>query len=112
MNRQELLTRINTFLGRFTQEVKQLNNANQYDINIHAENVLIPLLREAFDLGGLQNANAITKNSPAVDLVDYPNRVSVQVTATSNSAKVSETAAKFFKNDLQRSFDRMIFYIL
>lgn len=99
-------------MGRFTQEVKQFNEANQYDINIHAENILIPLLRETFDYQGLQNANAIIKNTPAIDLIDYQSRVCIQVTATSDVTKISETLTKFFKNQQQRAFDRLIIYII
>ncbi len=112
MNKQELLNRISTFLGRFTQEVKQYNNARQYDINIHAENVLIPLLKEVFDYQGLQNANAVIKNAPAIDLIDYESRVSIQVTATADAQKITETLEKFTKNEQQRAFDRVIIYII
>jgi|GEM_PF-294305 len=112
MNRQELLVRINTFLGRFTQEVKQFNEASQYDINIHAENVLIPLLREIFDYKGLLNANALTKNARAIDLVDYESRVSIQVTSTADAQKITETLQKFFQSQQQRAFDRLVFYVI
>ncbi len=112
MNRQELLTRINTFIGRFTQEVKQYNAANQYDINIHAESVLIPLLREIFDYEGLQNANAAIKNAPAIDLIDYQSRVCIQVTASADAQKITDTLTKFTKNAQQRAFDRLMVYII
>jgi hypothetical protein len=112
VNRKELLGKINTYLARFTQEVKQLNAASQYDINIHAENVLIPLLKEVFGYEGLQNANVITKNAPAVDLIDYESGVSIQVTATADVGKVSYTLSKFTENELYKPFERVIIYIL
>jgi len=102
MNRQELLVIINTFLGRFTQGVKQFNEANQYDINIHAENALIPLLREIFDDKGLLNANALTKNACAIDLVDYESRVNIQIISTADAQKITQTLEKFFHNQQQR----------
>ncbi|MEZ0612343.1 SMEK domain-containing protein [Fibrella sp. WM1] len=112
MNRQDLLGKINTYLGRFTQEVKQLNAANQYDINIHSENVLIPLLKEVFGYQGLQNANVQLKNAPAIDLIDYESGVSIQVTATADADKISHTLNKFKENELNKPFDRLIIYII
>jgi len=112
VNRQELLLKINTNLARFTQEVKQFNGSNQYDINIHAENVLIPLIREVFGFDGLQNANVKTKNAPAIDLIDYENGVLIQVTATSDVDKVTKTLTKFTENEQYRPFQRIIIYII
>jgi len=112
MNRNEILPRINTFLGRFTQEVYQLNQAGLYDINIHSENVLIPLLRTIFGFEGLQNANAKVKNAPGVDLIDYEARVSIQVTATADAQKLSDSLTKFKAHNQHRAFDKIIFYIL
>lgn len=112
MNRNEILPRISTFLARFTQEVRQLNGAGLYDINIHSENVLIPLLQVVFDFNGLQNANAIVKNAPGIDLIDYDARVSVQVTATADAQKISDSLTKFKAHDQHRAFDKIIFYIL
>lgn len=44
MNQQELLTRINALLGRFAYEVKVSNATGLFDINIIAEDFLIPIL--------------------------------------------------------------------
>lgn len=112
MNRKDLLGKINTYLARFTQEVKQLNAASQYDINIHAENVLIPLLKEVYGYSGLQNANVQLKNAPAIDLIDYDSGVSIQVTATADADKVSHTLRKFTENELYKPFERLIIYII
>lgn len=112
MNRKELLGKISTCLARFTVEVKQLNAASQYDINVHAENVLIPLLREVFEFGGLQNANVQTKNAPAIDLIDYESRVAVQVTSTADADKITHTLTKFTENEQHKPFDRLLIYII
>lgn len=112
MNRKELLGKISTYLARFTQEVKQLNAASQYDINIHAENVLIPLLKEVFSYEGLQNANVQIKNAPAIDLIDYESGVSIQVTATADADKITHTLSKFTENELYKPFERIIIYII
>ncbi|CCH03565.1 hypothetical protein FAES_pFAES01071 (plasmid) [Fibrella aestuarina BUZ 2] len=112
MNRQELLGKISTYLGRFTEEVKQLNAASLYDINIHSENVLIPLLKEVFGYQGLQNANVQLKNAPAIDLIDFESGVSIQVTATADAEKITHTLTKFTENELNKPFDRLIIYII
>lgn len=112
MNRQEYLGKISTYLARFTQEVKQLNGSNQYDINIHAENVLIPLLKEVFGYEGLQNANVLKKNATAIDLIDYESGTSIQVTATADSEKVKDTLSKFTENELYKPFERIIIYVI
>lgn len=111
MNSQLLLVKIATYLARFTAEVKGLNEANLYDINIHAENVLIPLLNEVFSLS-LQNANVQAKNYPAIDLIDPDNRVAIQVTATADSQKITDTLTMFTKNNQYKAFDHLYIYII
>jgi hypothetical protein len=112
MTRPQLIERISTFLARFTTEVRQRNEASLFDINVLSETALIPLLRELYDLRGLQNANAVAKNAAAVDLIDYESRVSIQVTSTPDARKITNTLTRFFKSGLNRSFDRIIFYII
>jgi len=57
-------------LSRFTNEIKILNAAGLYDINIHSENVLIPLINLAYGLD-VVNANFTEeKNFSAADLID------------------------------------------
>lgn len=112
MNSKTYLGRISTFLARFTTEVRQFNEASQYDINIHSENVLIPLLKVIFGYEGLQNANVKEKNAPAIDLLDFESRVCIQVTATADAQKITDTLKKFNDNDLYKAFDRIIIYII
>lgn len=97
MNRQIRLSRIGELLVRFVGEVKILNTANLYDVNIHAENILIPLLNEVYDVK-LVNANLEEeKNFSAVDLIDRENRIAIQVTSSSDNEKIKHTLRKCLK---------------
>lgn len=111
MNRQIALSTIQSLFARFSAEVSIANAGNMYDVNIHSENILVPLLNKVFGLS-LVNANGKQKNFPAVDLVDEANRVAFQVTATSDGAKVKHTLRKFVEHGLHRQFDILYLLIL
>ncbi len=111
MNRARSINRINELFARFVAEVKVANANSLYDINIHSENILIPLLNLIYDLS-LDNANSIKKNYPAVDLVDEKNRVAFQITATANSEKIKHTLSEFTKHEMAEKFDSLYVYIL
>ena len=112
MNRQNSINKIIELLSRFTNEVKFLNAANLYDINIHAENILIPLLNEIFNLD-LINANfSQEKNFAAVDLIDKKNRIAFQVTSTADSDKIKHTLSQFVKHKRYEEFDVLFIYLI
>jgi len=110
MNRKEYLSEISTYLARFSAEVEHHNSVSEYDINIHAEDVIIPILNILFDLK-LINANRIKKNFPAVDLIDTENKISLQVTSTLSKDKINTTIEKYFEHKLNERFDILYFYI-
>lgn len=109
MNRQIALNRISQLLSRFSEQVKLLNKAGKYDINTHAENVLIPILNEVYDLE-LENANKKVKNADSIDLIDKKNRTSFQVTSTSSSTKIKNTLKQFKKSKKEKDFDTLFIY--
>ncbi len=112
MNRQKIIDSIGIHLARFKAEVETLNSIGSYDINLHSENVLIPLLNTIYDIS-LVNINAKEKkNFPAVDLADFKNRVSYQVTSTVSLSKVKETVTKFIDHSLDKHFDSVIILML
>jgi hypothetical protein len=112
LNRQDLIAKIIKFSARFVEEVKTYNELNLYDINIHAETFMIPVLNVLFDLK-LENLNSTTKkNFPSIDLADFKNRVAFQITSTSTNQKIKETVIKFSNNKLYNSFDVLYIYIL
>ncbi len=112
MNRIESIGKIVKYSSIFVNEVEGFNALNQYHINIHAENFLVPVLNEVFGLS-LENLNATQKkNFPAIDLADFANRVAFQITATSTSDKITESLKTFFKFELHKLFDVIYFYII
>ena len=48
MRKKEEIEKIAELFARFRAEVENLNSLNLYDINIHAENVIIPILNIVF----------------------------------------------------------------
>lgn len=112
MNKQKRIQRIGELLARFVAEVKIFNDSNLYDVNIHAENVIIPILNEVLGVR-LENVNAVQKkNFPAIDLADFKGRVAFQVTSTASITKVNDTFDRFKDHQLQKHFDILYFYIL
>lgn len=112
MNRIGHINKINTYAARFVLEVEGFNSSNLYDINIHAEGFLIPVLNKVFALE-LENLNTNhKKNFPAIDLADFKNRVAFQVTATSDLDKIKSTLEKFKEHKLNEVFDVLYIYII
>ena len=50
MRKKEEIEKIAELFARFRAEVENLNSLNLYDINIHAENVIIPILNIVYCL--------------------------------------------------------------
>lgn len=111
MNRTQLINSIAQSLSRFKSEVELLNSASLYDINLHSENVLIPLLNELFGLQ-LENANKNKKNFPGIDLIDSDNRVAFQITSSNDNAKIKHTLKKVVEHNLYNDIDFVYVYIL
>ncbi|MCB0493966.1 MAG: SMEK domain-containing protein [Cyclobacteriaceae bacterium] len=112
MNRIEYLNKINTCAARFVLEVQGFNSIGNYHINIHAENFLLPVLNEVFELQ-LENLNATQKkNYPAIDLADFESRVAFQVTSTGTFEKVKSTLETFKRHKLHEQFDVLYIYII
>jgi hypothetical protein len=112
MNRINYLNKISTYAARFVLEVEGFNASNLYDINIHAEGFLIPVLNEVFGLR-LENLNTTQKkNFPAIDLADFKNRVAFQITATSDFDKIKNTLETFKEHKLNEVFDVLYIYII
>ncbi len=112
MKRAEYLHRISAYASQFVLEIEGLNHSSLYDINNHAENFLIPVLNEIFQLS-LKNVNTShKKHFPAIDLADWDKRVAFQITATSSLKKIKETLRKFKESKLYASFDTLYIYII
>ncbi|WP_046756489.1 SMEK domain-containing protein [Kordia jejudonensis] len=112
MNRKDRIDEIVKYSSRFVGEVEAYNKLGKYDINLHAEHFLLPVLNTLFDLE-LENLNSSKKNNfPAIDLADFKNRVAFQITSTPSSQKITDTLIKFTKYKLNEHFDILYFFIL
>lgn len=111
MNRKKAIDEIIELMSRFRTEVETCASLNLYDINIHGENVIIPILNKIYGLN-LVNANYEEKNASAIDLIDKENRIAIQVTSTSSIDKIKHTLEQYVKYRKNKEFDRLIIYIL
>ncbi|RZK77084.1 MAG: NACHT domain-containing protein, partial [Pedobacter sp.] len=111
MNQMELLNDIIRYLGIFQEQVKISTSNNQYDINIHSENVLIPIFNKIFD-GNFENLNYLQKNAEAIDLLDYKSGIAIQVTASRQLAKIKSTLEKLFDSEHKKHVKQLYIYIL
>jgi len=95
MNQQKSLIRISELLTRFQVQVGILNANALLDINVIAQDTLIPIFKIVFDCPDLYNADhLIAKSFPAIDLIDEKKKVTFQITSTSKSAKIKNTLEK------------------
>jgi len=113
MNQQKSLIRIAELLSRFKIETNILNSNAQLDINIVAEDVLIPILNIAYDCA-LTNAKYSENDTkfPAIDLIDKQNRIAFQITSTSTIRKARKTIEGIVKNNFHNQFDNFYIYII
>jgi hypothetical protein len=113
MNQQKSLIRIAELLSRFKIEVNILNANAQLDINIVAEDILIPILNIVYDCN-LQNAKYCENDTkfPALDLLDRKKRIGFQITSTSTIKKVRHTIEGIVKNNFYSLFDTFYIYII
>lgn len=111
MNREKYLKDIVENLTILKTKIELLNSISYYDINITSEYFYSNLLNMIYGYK-LTNANAITKNIKAIDLIDDENKISVQVTSDNSSNKIRETIKKFEESEQYKKYDRLIFLIL
>lgn len=112
MNQQKSLLRISQLLSRFSEQVDILNCNGEFSINIHAENILIGILNVIFDCK-LENVNyQENRIYPAIDLRDKGKRLAIQVTASSNLAKIKHTLSEFIANGLYKDYDTLYIYVI
>lgn len=113
MNQQKSLIRIAELLSRFKIETAILNSNAQLDINIVAEDILIPILNIAYkcDLKNAEYSESDTK-FPALDLLDKTNKIAFQITSTADIKKARKTIEGIVKNSFHTQFDNFYIYII
>lgn len=104
-------SRIKLFLSRFETLVRISSANNEFDINKHSENFLIPFLKLLYGWD-LTNANIQDKNSTSIDLIDTKKRIAIQVTSNTSLEKIKDTFFKFFQSKYKNRVSKVYFYFL
>ncbi|MFF6009579.1 SMEK domain-containing protein [Rahnella sp. R3(2024)] len=105
------MEKITNKLAILAHEVELKTCLNLTDINIHAEFFFCDLLNLIYGFE-LINANTITSNAKAIDLVDFNKRIAVQVTSTSDFQKIKHTIDGFVLSENANKIDRLKILIL
>ncbi len=119
MKQEHLITKISDLLLQFSKEVKDKGELKLYDINIIAEDVLIPILSIAFDTK-LKNLNEDNANFPGIDLAtdeiitygDSKNKIAFQITSSNKISKIKNTLKGYVKGEFYKKFDEIYIYNL
>lgn len=112
MRQKDLLESIQKHLSRFESQVKISTANNEYDIGIHSENVIIPILNIIFDTNLVNTNYSEEKNSEAIDLIDETKRLAFQITSTKKIEKIKKTLSKFIGSKYKSKVDTLIVYII
>jgi hypothetical protein len=112
VNLLHVQNRINELMARWVASVKGAASMSRTDLNHVSETILVPLLREIYDLPDLRNLNTESVNFPGIDLADDKARVAIQVTSTATSPKIRHTLTKFVDHKLYEQYKHLIVYIL
>lgn len=110
-SRDKKLGKINDTFSYISSYVSLSNCVSQNDINNDLVDFFIYLLDMKFE-SNLINANHISENYPAIDLIDKKKRIAVQVTSTDTFKKKRETHEKFFKHNLDSEYDVIYMFFL
>lgn len=111
MNLTIILNNIKQYLSNFQNQVEISTDNNEYDINIHAENFLIPIFNIILN-GNFENLNYSDKNAIGIDLLDRTSGIAIQVTSTKNLNKIKKSLAKLIRSNYGKDVKKLYIYIL
>jgi len=101
---------ISRFLAITRYDIEQHQLINDQSLNIHGENWFRDIFNFVYDLN-LINANFLSANYPAIDLVDDINNIVYQITTTRTKDKVEHTLTKIAET-IYKDFSLKIFFLL
>lgn len=93
MNRAKHFNYIEEKLSILAYRVEMRGKLNILDHHLHSENFYMHLFNLLFGWQ-LQNMNQVQQNVEAIDLIDYNNKVVVQVSATATRQKIESSLSK------------------
>lgn len=89
------LQRLEKCLAEIAQKITESNKHNLTDINIICEEVFGQILNRLFEINLIAISLEINGNFPAVDLIDYDNKIAYQVTTQGTKEKINHTIEVF-----------------
>lgn len=98
-------------LAQFVVYVRYSVSQDMTDINRYAEDFYCGLLNKAFGWK-LHNLNQDNRNQPAIDLADDTNKIAVQVTSSTDRGKVTGTLKRFFAENLDQQYQRLLMLVI
>ena len=93
MNRSNYFNYIEEKLNILSYRIKSRGKINLLDLNIYSETFFAELMNHLLGYN-LENINAISQNMEGIDLVDFKNKVVVQVSATCSKQKIESSLKK------------------
>ena len=108
---KELREGIRLSLAQFVVYVRYSVSQDMTDINRYAEDFYCGLLNKAFGWE-LHNLNQDNRNQPAIDLADDTNKIAVQVTSSTDRGKVTGTLKRFFAENLDQQYQRLLMLVI
>jgi hypothetical protein len=91
--------------------VKSLSKRGKTDLNRDCESFFASVLNLIYDYE-LENVNEKSLNEAAIDLADASRKLCIQVTATSDAAKIKKTIETFNRNGLYSKYQELRFLML
>lgn len=111
IKKKDIYDKIVHELSLFVNEIEVKAENNLLDDNVFSEDFIKDLLNTCMEWN-LLNLNTDTSRFPGIDLGDKERHIGVQVTSTKTSKKISDSLDKITKNNVDKDFNEIYFFIL
>ena len=112
MNLQKSINRITELFGMFRFRIEAANQADLYDVSKLAEDVMIPVLRSAYNCQFLRNLNREKRDFAGLDLGDDNARIAFQITSDPSIAKIKDALQKIVAHKHYLRYETIYIYVL
>jgi len=112
MDHQKLLLEVKDEFIWLVKNVEASTAMGLFDVHRISEKVVLPLFQTIMGWPDLRNLNEEKEDYPAIDLGDEVKQIGIQISGTTTLTKVKNTLAKFLNHDLDKTYTRVIVYVL